>query len=638
MPTIIISLLGFGVLTLASDTLGKVLNRIRFPLITGFLFTGILCGPYLLGLIQKPDVQNLLFINDLSLAFIAFAAGSELYLKDLRSSLRSIFGNTFGQLVVTFVLGGGAVYLLADIIPFMQGMDGAARLAVALLAGTIFVARSPASAIAVINELRAKGPFTQVAIGVTVIKDVLVIILFAICFSLSATLINGAAFNLAELGILFLELLVSFGLGYVLGKILSMMLELSVPPWLKALLVVMIGWGVYLFSHWVRHESPGWLGHEVYLEPLLICILGSFVVTNYSRFRIQWEELLHKNGPMIYVAFFTLTGASMSLDVLKEVWEIALILFAVRVGSLMLGGVLGGLIGKDPRSFLLVNWMPFVTQAGVSLGLGTIVATEYPAWGESFATIVIAVIVLNQVVGPPLFKWALFYVKEAHVRAQVPEFDGVRDAIIFGLNGPSMALAHSLISHGWNVKIATQSVEKPDAQAVEGLQIYYVVDWNLSAMQRLGAAGAEAVVCMTSDEDNLILCELAYEHFGTREIIVRLNDPAYFDQFHELGALIVNPSTAIVSLLDHMVRSPHATSLILGQEDHQDTIEVEVRNMDILGMKLWDIRLPYEVIVQSIFRNGQLVIPHGNVQIKNGDLLTLVGPEEALEQAALRLE
>ena len=53
---------------------------------------------------------------------------------------------------------------------------------------TIFVARSPASAIAVINEMRAKGSFVQMAMGVTVIKDFLVILLFAICFSVAGTL------------------------------------------------------------------------------------------------------------------------------------------------------------------------------------------------------------------------------------------------------------------------------------------------------------------------------------------------------------------------------------------------------------------------------------------------------------------
>lgn len=607
-------------------------------MITGFLFTGMLAGPYVLELLPEGNLTSLRFINDLSLAFIAFAAGSELYLKELRSRYRSIAANTLGQLVITFLLSGLAVYFLAEWIPFMQEMSAAAKIAVAMLTGTIFVARSPASAIAVINELRAKGPFTQTAIGVTVIKDVLVIILFAVCFSLSGTLINGEVFSISAIGYLLVELLVSFVLGYLLGKVLSFLLNLMMPQWMLSVLTVAIGWGVYLFSAWIRDYSGELIGHELYLEPLLICILGSFVVTNYSKHRHTWEEILHKVGPTIYIAFFTLTGASMALDVLAGVWGIALILFAVRIISMILAGFVGGSIGGDPRHFWSINWMPFVTQAGVGLGLATVVAYEYPVWGAEFSTIIIAVIVLNQVVGPPLFKYALTKVGESHIRAQSPVFDGVRDAIICGLQGPSIALARSLMSHGWNVKILTQQTDIPASLREEGIQIHSIEGWELEVFKSHDAANAEAIVCMSTDVKNYGICELAYEHFGTREIIVQLNDPSNIEKFVELGALIVDPSTAIVSLLDHMVRSPQATSLILGREDHQDTIELEVRSPEVVGMYLREVRLPLDIIVLSINRNGQFIIPHGRTQFRAGDLVTLVGPEEELDQVALRFE
>ncbi len=636
--TIIQALLGFGIVAIAAGQLAQFFKKVRLPLITGFLFTGMLAGPFVLDLLHADALASLHFINDLSLAFIAFAAGSELYLKELRTQYRSIAANTLGQLVITFLLSALAVFFLADWIPFMQEMTTQAKIAVSTLTGTIFVARSPASAIAVINELRAKGPFTSTAIGVTVIKDVLVIILFAVCFSLSGTLINGEEFSGSSIGFLLVELLISFGLGYLLGKLLSFMLNLMMPEWMLSVLTVAIGWGVYLFSAWVRDYSGGIIGHELYLEPLLICILGSFVVTNYSKHRQTWEEILHKIGPSIYIAFFTLTGESMALDVLAGVWGIALILFAVRIISMVIAGFVGGSTGGDPRSFWGINWMPFVTQAGVGLGLATVIAYEYPEWGNEFATIIIAVIVLNQVVGPPLFKWALTKVGESHVRAQTPVFDGVRDAIICGLQGPSIALARSLMSHGWNVKILTLQTEIPSNLLEEGIQISTVNNWDLEAFQAHDAGNAEAIVCMSSDSKNYTICEIAYEHFGTREIIVQLNDPANLEKFHELGVLIVNPATAIVSLLDHMVRSPQATSLILGREDHQDTIELEVRSPEVVGMYLREVRLPLDVIVLSINRNGQFIIPHGRTQFRAGDLVTLVGPEEELDQVALRFE
>ncbi|MEO0468717.1 MAG: monovalent cation:proton antiporter family protein [Bacteroidota bacterium] len=633
-------LVGFGVISVAASRIARFFLNVKLPLITGFLITGIVTGPFILDLIHDDAAGKLYFINDISLAFIAFAAGSELYLKELRSRYRSIAWNTFGQLVITFGLGSLSVYLLADFIPFMADLSDGSKVAISILAGTIFVARSPASAIAVINELRAKGPFTQTAIGVTVVKDVLVIILFAICFALSGNLISGDPFSLSFLGILFAELILSFGLGFVLGKVLSILLRLHLHKLIKTALTLAVGFGVYFFSHAVRDWSAVEWGHEFYLEPLLICIIGSFVVSNYSASRLEWEELLHDTGPPVYVAFFTLTGASMEIDVLLTVWSVALILFAIRIITMILGGFVGGLLGGDPMKFARINWMPFVTQAGVSLGLATIIANEYPSWGPQFATVIIAVIVLNQIVGPPLFKWSLFQVEEAHVRAQTPSFDGVRDALICGLHGQSLALARSLMSHGWNVKIATTKAQKEiDTLNLEpGIQISSIDTYNKEALASMGAAGAEAIVTMKSDDANYRICEMAYEHFGTKEIIVRLNDRTNLDKFHQLGALIVDPSTAIVSLLDHMVRSPQATSMILGTDEGQDTVELEVRNPDLAGMFIRELRLPLDVIVLNVCRKGQLFIPHGSTELKIGDLLTLVGSPESLENVSLRVE
>ena len=46
----------------------------------------------------------------------------------------------------------------------MAEMSSSHKIAVAVLFATIFVARSPSSAIAVINEMRANGPFTKTVI------------------------------------------------------------------------------------------------------------------------------------------------------------------------------------------------------------------------------------------------------------------------------------------------------------------------------------------------------------------------------------------------------------------------------------------------------------------------------------------
>ena len=181
----------------------------------------------------------------------------------------------------------------------MAEMNTASKIAVSILFGTIFVARSPSSAIAVINEMRANGPFTKTVMGVTVVKDVLVIILFAISFSVAKALVNGEDMDISFLFILTLELIVSFALGYLVGKILEIPFLLNTSSKIKGVVIILIGYGVYLFSHFVKINSSNWSSHEIILEPLLIAIIGGFVLTNYSKHRIEFKEVVHDFGEVI---------------------------------------------------------------------------------------------------------------------------------------------------------------------------------------------------------------------------------------------------------------------------------------------------------------------------------------------------
>ena len=174
LTSTLILLGGFAIVAVAANQIAQFFQKLKLPLITGLLVIGLLAGPFIFKLLPQGTGSGLQFINDISLAFIAFAAAAELYVKDMRSRFKSIKWMTFGQLGVTFIVSSILIYFLADQIAFMQGMNVATKISVAMLMATIFVARSPASAIAVINEMRAKGPFVQMAMGVTVIKDFLV--------------------------------------------------------------------------------------------------------------------------------------------------------------------------------------------------------------------------------------------------------------------------------------------------------------------------------------------------------------------------------------------------------------------------------------------------------------------------------
>lgn len=628
----------FVLISLASNQVGEFFSRLKLPKITGYLLTGIIAGHFVLNFLSVELVESLLFIDEFSLSFIAFAAGNELYLPEVKGLFKSIGWVTAGLVISTLILVSSVVFLLTNAIPFMQDMTLNGRIATSIMAGAILVARSPSSAIAIVNELRAKGPYTQVVLGVTVVMDVVVIILFALSASVGEAFLRQADVDFSFIFILIGELLLAFGTGLILFRLLDALLTTKLGRLVKITLILLSGYTVFVLSHLFRDATHEFLGLELFVEPLLVCVVASFMLNNYGRNRLEFSSFLHQTGPVIFVAFFTLTGAALELDLLAKIWPIALILFGVRLLAVMIGSFTGGIIAGDSMQHNRYKWMGFVTQAGVALGLAKETAVEFPELGNSFATLIIAVVALNEIVGPLFFKFAINRVGEAHTRHGTPAFDGVRDAIIFGFESQSLALANQLRLHGWQVKLACHTGNYRSFMEKSEVEVNEIHDFTADTLQMLGASRAEAIIAMLTDDENLEICETAYEKFGNKNLVVRLNERANFEKFHELGVLIVDPTTAIVSLLDHFVRSPSATSLLLGMEEDQDVIELTVGNRQLDGHALRDLRLPAGTLILSLQRDGHIIISHGFTRLKMGDVITAVGEKKDLERLALRVE
>jgi Trk K+ transport system NAD-binding subunit/Kef-type K+ transport system membrane component KefB len=627
---------GFTLIALASKQIGQLFARFKLPLISGFLFAGIIAGPFIFDFISVEATERLRFVDELSLAFIAFVAGSELYLKELRSRFKSIKLVSISIVLSTFILGSLTVFVLADFIPFMRELPVPSRIAIAILAGAILVARSPSSAVAIIKELRAKGPFTQTVMGVTVVMDVLVIILFSVNSSIADALLTGLRFNLTFIMLLFVELTAALAGGYVVGRILQQILSSRINHIAKIVGILLTGYAVFAVFAGIRHFTHDRLPFEVFVEPLLVCMIGGFWLINATDFRDEFLKTLHEVGPLIYIAFFTLTGASLTLDILADIWPITLLLVAVRLAVIFIGSFTGGVLAGDPMTYNKVSWMAYITQAGVGLGLAKEAGGTFPAWGPAFATLMISIIVVNQIVGPAFFKWALGWVKEARPRAKKSEPDQIHSTIIFGSDSQSLALARQLRAHDWEVKVAYRQTDEIKNVTNSYFDVQPMPGFSLNELQAFGVGEAGAVVAMLSDEENYRICELACEHFETDNLVVRLNDLANYDRFRELGAFTVRPSTAIISLLDHFVRAPSSVSLLLGMEENHDIIDLEISNPNLAGMAVRDLRLPSDALILSVRRAGHIIITHGYTELQIGDWVTVVGSLESLEELELR--
>ena len=410
-----------------------------------------------------------------------------------------------------------------------------------------------------------------------------------------------------------------------------MLFRSEMPTWLKSGLVLIVGLVIFVAAFEATHYSKE-LGFSIHLEPLLISMIGGFYVTNYTRYRNQFDAILHDISPMVYVAFFTLAGVALQLDILLATGAIAVMLLLARIVAIFAGSYLGATLARETPVFRRYAWMGLITQAGIALGLAREVAVEFPTLGDAFATLIISVMVLNQLFGPLFLKYALRQVGDAHLPESAEDTDIPR-AAVFGVEAQSVALARQLQMENWHVTLLDTNRSYVDQFQTEDLTIRHVPDLSEASIRSVLPKGITALVTMLEkDEDNLQAATVAYERCAVKRIIVRLNELGNAPQFTALGALVMNPTAAMVNLLDNAVRSPQSAALVMHADPQQEVEQLTIINRDLDGLLVRDLRLPNDVLILGIQRNGHTIVPNGYTKMRYHDDVTLIGSHESLAQ------
>lgn len=316
--------------------------------------------------------------------------------------------------------------------------------------------------------------------------DVYVLLAFTVTTAIAESSCREQQMDAAVIGITLGCIVASLGIGYFVGKLLLVFM------WFKRIpakyLILPLGLAIFVGTHALTEYSHEALPYVINLEPLLICITGGYVCTNQSRHRGRFISVLQQAGPYVFLPFFTLTGASLDLRVMVASFGFAAIVATVRAASIFIGSSTGGwLAGQDRKANMLI-WMTLLTQAGVSLGLASEVGMTFPGWGRAFQTSIIAVVVINQILGPILFKIAVRRMGEAGRGGGGDEHDEdavVPTALVLGAGPEALAQAVRLLRAKWAVKLLAPT--EGDAAAARAAIAAYVAAAEAADARERGA-------------------------------------------------------------------------------------------------------------------------------------------------------
>ena len=386
---------------------GDALRRFQLPRLTGYLLFGVLAGPYLGNLINELMANQLQVITGIATTLIALIAGLSLNFERLGRRLTSIAYMTVTTLIVAMLGLIAFAWIAWPWLGLAPQATGVQRLAMILPLVTIIISFSPTMTAAVTAETGARGRLSELVLTMVLVADLVLLVLFSLSMQVARVVFGTESADVSAVARFAWEI----GGATAFGALVGAMFALYVRYVGREVTLVLIA-ACALLSQ---------VGSTQNFEPLLAAVTAGLVIENISA--PEGDALraaVQRGAPPILLIFFAAVGASLRLDALALVGAAAIALSAFRLVMIRLG-IRAGLrvsgISRDPAHYA---WTGLISQAGITLGFGSIVAAEFPEWGANVQTLLVALIAIHELVGPIVFRQGLARAGELDATAPRP--------------------------------------------------------------------------------------------------------------------------------------------------------------------------------------------------------------------------
>lgn len=378
-------LISLSIILFLGFFLTQITRALKLPDVTGYLFAGIIIGPFVLNLIPTQLINNFDFIADIAIGLIAFGVGKYLIFNKDEKDRYKVYLIAICEFVITFILIFVVMYFIFSF-----------SLNIALLISTIACATAPTSTIMTIKQYKAKGPFVNTLLKVITINNVLSLILFQIFLMFSKYSQNGVV-TFSTVLIPILENLALIILGVVLGILVAFILKKLKDSATKRLFVGLIA---ILFltstcSYFV-------------ISPLLSCMAFGTAYIN-AKGNEELFENLNKFSPPIILIFFVVSGMRFNIINVFSVGLIGLAYLSIRLIGKLFGSYIGGVITKAPTNVKKYLGFALIPQASVAISLVTLASRVIDnELALTINAIILSSAFLYELIGPIAAKFSLF--------------------------------------------------------------------------------------------------------------------------------------------------------------------------------------------------------------------------------------
>lgn len=158
---------------------------------------------------------------------------------------------------------------------------------------------------------------------------------------------------------------------------------------------------------------------------------------------------------------------------------------------------------------------------------------------------------------------------------------------------------------------------------------------EVDILEQAGIRQADVVAaCAADDEDNLVICYLARQHFNAPRTIARINNPRnawlFDEKFHVDVAL--NQSAVMASLIEEQMSLGDMMILLKIRRGDYSLVEEKIpAGAPAVGIPIMDLGLKESCVIAAIIRDGKVIPPRGKVGFEAGDEVLAITDREGAE-------
>jgi len=632
-----------------------VFRQLSIPAILGYLLVGAIVGPNALGFVADTEDQR--YVAEFGVVFLMFSVGLEFSLPQLMSMRGIVFGFGLAQVAIVAAIGVGAALLAGESWPAGLVLGG-----VVAMSSTAIISKMLA------DRMQLHSAHGRQIMGVLLFQDLAVIPLLVLIpvLGLSGPAIAGA------IGVALLKAAVVLAIVLFLGQRLMRPLFTAVARQKSSELFVLFVLLVTLGLAWVTGRAGLSLALGAFLAGMLI---------SETEYRYQVEDYIKPFRDVLLGLFFVTIGMLLDMGALAAHYLAVLALFvlllALKFGVIF---VLARLFGNEKPTALRAAMA--LAPAGEFGFVLLALAKRQQVLGETTLQVVLAAALLSMLLTPFLLahmeRVVLYFVESEWTQRAVQIHSlAVRamstkgHVIVCGYGRSGQALAQFLEREKVPVIALDSDPERVRQAAAAGDSVVYGDAARREVLVAAALTRATAVVVsFASTPKALAILAHVRELRPELPVIVRTLDDTDVSRLKAAGAAEIVAEVVEGSLmlatqtmmqlgvpLNRVLRTLREVrqeryqlmgGFFRGMTDEEELADAEQPRLRTVlagstaacvGKSLGSLGLAATgATVTAVRRTGMREVnPAPDVLLKEGDVLVLLGTQEALAKAEIRL-